>query len=190
MSEHRSREQASKSELSQHPTSSCLTDQIECVYHYSSRTIDRSFLCTPIIRVHFETPAPIIIPLHIFSHRHLPRETQGRTPGTDNKRECPSLRSTATPCNTTSYSNPPQQQQQNTTTTRSHSAEQEQRHPARLDSLCKLLLDKEGPQVRQLPGTRHAQHGQLDQDPAHHAAVGALGLVAELGLAFLFVGSQ
>ena len=175
MSEHRSREQANKSELFQHPTSSCLTGQFECVYHYSSRTIDRSFLYTPIIRVHFETPAPIIIPLQAFSHCRLPRETQGRTPGTDNKRKCLSFRSTATPCNTTG-----------TNTTRSHSAEQEQRHPVRLNSLCKLLLDKEGPQVRQLPGTRHAQHGQLDQDPAHHATVGALGLVAELGLAFLF----
>ncbi len=51
--------------------------------------------------------------------------------------------------------------------------------------LCELLLDKEGPKVRQLPGASDAQHGELDHDPPHHAAVGALGLVAELGFAFL-----
>lgn len=52
--------------------------------------------------------------------------------------------------------------------------------------LCELLLDKEGPQVRQLPGARNTQHSKLDQDPADDACVGALGLVAKLGLAFLF----
>lgn len=53
------------------------------------------------------------------------------------------------------------------------------------ESLGKLLLDEEGPQMRQLPGTGDAEHGQLDQDPAHNTRVGRLGLVAELGFAFL-----
>jgi hypothetical protein len=39
--------------------------------------------------------------------------------------------------------------------------------------------------VGKLPGARHAEHDELDQDPPDHARVGALGLVAELGFAFL-----
>jgi hypothetical protein len=51
--------------------------------------------------------------------------------------------------------------------------------------LCELLLDKEGPQMRQLPGARRGEHRQLDQNPPHHARVGALGLIAEFGFTFL-----
>ena len=52
-------------------------------------------------------------------------------------------------------------------------------------SLCKLLLDKEGAQVGELPDAGHAEDGELDQDPADYAAVCGLGLVTELGLALL-----
>lgn len=60
-------------------------------------------------------------------------------------------------------------------------------HPALFvsDNLGKLLLDEEGPQVRQLPSTGDAQHNELDEDPADNTAVGVLGLVAELGFALL-----
>jgi hypothetical protein len=52
--------------------------------------------------------------------------------------------------------------------------------------LCELLLDKEGPQMRQLPGARRGEHRQLDQNPPHHARVGALGLIAKFGFTFLY----
>lgn len=41
--------------------------------------------------------------------------------------------------------------------------------------------------MRQLPRACHAENRQLDQDPPYHARVGALGLVAELGFALLYV---
>jgi hypothetical protein len=44
--------------------------------------------------------------------------------------------------------------------------------------------------MRQLPGACHAQHGELDQDPPDDAGVGALGLVAEFGFAFLCVAAE
>jgi hypothetical protein len=48
-----------------------------------------------------------------------------------------------------------------------------------------LLLDEEGPQVRQLPRARHAQHRQLNQRPPHHPRVRRLRLVPKLRLALL-----
>lgn len=75
-----------------------------------------------------------------------------------------------------------------TTTSNSHtdtSTSPYQNQPRLFASLCKLLLDEEGPQVGQLPGARHAEHDELDQDPSDHTRVGALGLIAELGFAFL-----
>ncbi len=51
--------------------------------------------------------------------------------------------------------------------------------------LRKLLLDEEGPQMRQLPCASDTEDGQLDHHPPHDTAVGGLGLVTELGLAFL-----
>lgn len=49
----------------------------------------------------------------------------------------------------------------------------------------KLLLDEEGPQMRQLPRAGDTQDGHLDERPPHNTRVGRLGLVAELGLTLL-----
>lgn len=49
----------------------------------------------------------------------------------------------------------------------------------------KLLLDKEGPQVGELPCAGCAEDDELDDDPAHDAGVCRLGLVSELGLSLL-----
>ena len=54
-----------------------------------------------------------------------------------------------------------------------------------LAASCELLLDEEVAQVRELPGAGDAQDGQLDEDPADDAGVCALGLVTEVGFAFL-----
>lgn len=161
MSERRSRESKQAYLV---PSPSCLTDQAVCVYHYSSRTIDRSFVYTRIIECISCLPFRPTSP-----HHATPRICQKRK---GDKTLTTTLRN--------NNHKPHGNDQDN------KNKPHQRRHPVRLNSLCKLLLDKEGPQVRQLPGARHAQHGQLDQDPAHHAAVGALGLVAELGLAFLF----
>lgn len=48
--------------------------------------------------------------------------------------------------------------------------------------LSQLLLNKESPQITQLPRTRHTQNTQLNQRPPDHARVDTLTLVAELGL--------
>lgn len=51
--------------------------------------------------------------------------------------------------------------------------------------LCELLLDEEGPQVRQLPGAGNGEDNQLDKNPPDDAGIGALGLITEFGFAFL-----
>ena len=56
-----------------------------------------------------------------------------------------------------------------------------------LVSLCKLLLDEEGPEMGKLPRAGDAQNHKLDQDPSNNAAVGGFGLVTEFGLPFLLV---
>ena len=77
-------------------------------------------------------------------------------------------------------------------TTSSTHPKSSQHSPAKIQTdmlerdLSKLLLDEEGAQVRQLPRAGDAQHGELDERPAHDARVGRLGLVAELGFALLF----
>ena len=53
--------------------------------------------------------------------------------------------------------------------------------------LSQLLLDEEGPQMRQLPGTSRRENSDLNQSPADNARVGGLGLVTELGLTLLII---
>lgn len=52
--------------------------------------------------------------------------------------------------------------------------------------LRQLLLDEEGAQMRQLPGAGAAENDELDNHPSNDTGVGGLGLISELGLAFLF----
>lgn len=52
-------------------------------------------------------------------------------------------------------------------------------------SLCELLLDEEGAQMRELPCASDAEDGKLNQGPADDARVCVFRLVTELGLAFL-----
>lgn len=49
--------------------------------------------------------------------------------------------------------------------------------------LRKLLLDKESPQIAQLPRARHAQNRQLQQRPLHDSRIDALADVPKLRLA-------
>ena len=49
-------------------------------------------------------------------------------------------------------------------------------------SLSKLLLNKERPQISQLPRTRHRQHKQLNQTPLHHPTINTLALIPKLRL--------
>ncbi len=51
--------------------------------------------------------------------------------------------------------------------------------------LRQLLLDEEGAQMRQLPGAGTAENDELDNHPSNDTGVGGLGLISELGLAFL-----
>jgi hypothetical protein len=53
-------------------------------------------------------------------------------------------------------------------------------------SLGKLLLDEEGAQMRQLPCAGDTENDELDDGPANDAGICGLGLVAELGFAFLY----
>lgn len=57
-----------------------------------------------------------------------------------------------------------------------------------LISLRELLLDEEGPQMRQLPGASDGKHDKLDEHPSDNTGVGRLGLVAEFGFALLLGG--
>lgn len=52
--------------------------------------------------------------------------------------------------------------------------------------LGQLLLDEEGPQMRELPCAGSGENDDLDKHPSDGTGVGSLGLVSEFGLTFLF----
>lgn len=50
---------------------------------------------------------------------------------------------------------------------------------------CKFLLDKERPEMRQLPGAGGRQDDELDDGPADDTGIGRFGLITKFSLSFL-----
>ena len=58
-----------------------------------------------------------------------------------------------------------------------------------MDNLGQLLLDEEGPEMRELPGASNAKDNKLNNDPSDNTGICRLGLVSELSLSLLNIWS-